>query len=110
MNGWDGVLVPYRSADSFRFFYGICSSDKETRAQALNSVSRILDCWLDGYGSPPGGSGADASCESGSVCSANPQSLVKEQLPDLLRLSTDCPFADVRERCCEILADLQVCK
>lgn len=108
MNGWEDVVVPYRSADSFRFFYGICSSDKETRAQALSSVSRILDRWLDGYGSPPGGSGADASCESGSVCSANPQILVKEQLPDLLRFSTDCPFADVRERCCEILADLQV--
>jgi len=66
--------------------------------------------WLEGYGSPPRGHNGTIDSHGRLTFSVgNPKQLVKEQLPDLLRLSTDCPFEDVRERCSGILLDLQVC-
>ena len=65
--------------------------------------------WLEGYGSPPRGNNGTIDSHGRLTFSVgDPKQLVKEQLPDLLRLSTDCPFEDVRERCASILLDLQV--
>lgn len=109
MNGQERVIA-YRSADSFAFFYGICSSDDDTRSLALNGICEVFNRWLDGYGSPPGGRLVNVTCGSEYTCSSDPRIFIREQLPDLLRLSIDCPFSDVRERCSEILSDLQVCR
>jgi len=66
--------------------------------------------WLEGYGSPPRGNNGTIDSHGRLTFSVgDPKQLVKEQLPDLLRLSADCPFEDVRERCATILLDLQVC-
>jgi len=64
---------------------------------------------LEGYGSPPRGHNGTIDSHGRLTFSAgDPKQLVREQLPDLLRLSTDCPFGDVRERCAGILLDLEV--
>ena len=60
-------------------------------------MTRVIFSWVAGYGSPPIGR-----------LSPDLNELVTEQIPDLLRLSIDCPFADVREKCTEILQDLKV--
>ena len=68
-----------------------------------------IGSWLEGYGSPPRGHNGTIDSHGRLTFSAgDPKQLVREQLPDLLRLSTDCPFDDVRERCAAILLDLQV--
>jgi len=65
--------------------------------------------WLEGYGSPPRGHNGTIDSHGRLTFSVgDPKQLVREQLPDLLRLSTDCPFEDVRERCASILLDLEV--
>jgi len=65
--------------------------------------------WLEGYGSPPRGHNGTIDSHGRLTFSVgDPKQLVREQLPDLLRLSTDCPFEDVRERCAALLLDLQV--
>jgi len=65
--------------------------------------------WLEGYGSPPRGHNGTIDSHGRLTFSVgDPKQLVREQLPDLLRLSSDCPFEDVRERCAGILLDLKV--
>ena len=99
--------VSFRDSESLRFIYGVCSSDHNQRTQCLDQVIRIFDGWLEGYGSPK-----EMVLEnhfSNNDLSTDLSHLIREQLPDLLRLSITCPFLDVRERTAFILQDLQVC-
>lgn len=91
------------SAESLRFLIGIGNRDLEARRQAMEFICKTLDGWFEGYGSPP------ANYRNSTLKSAvDLKQLIVEQLPDILRLSIDCPFADVRESCTFILQDLLV--
>jgi hypothetical protein len=102
---------PFRDEESLRFFFGLSSRDVATRSQALDVITQTFEHWLDGYGSPT---------REHSIVTENHnndfpkdikkvgQSLVREQLADLLRLSLTCPFSDVRERCGSILIQFEV--
>ena len=96
----------HRTPDSLRFLRGLCSCDPDARLRALNCVRKAIDGWVEGYGSPPNHVVLSGGAES--FGATDMQQLVAEQLPDLLRLSVDCPFRDVREMCAEYLQDLQV--
>ena len=92
----------FRDEDGLRFLYGVCTRDLNQRLQALDNVIRVFDGWIEGYGSPK-----EATRENHQI-STDFTPMIREQLPDILRLSLQCPFADVRERCSLVLEDLQV--
>lgn len=94
----------YRTRNSLRFLDSSCCNNPDARRHALNIICKTFDSWLDGYGSPPEGH----LLQVGGHFSGDLTLLVTEQLPDILRLSTECPFQDVRERCENILQDLEV--
>jgi hypothetical protein len=69
----------------------------------------FLNRWIEGYGSPPGRANGLIDCHGClTFASADPKETAAELLPDILRLSIDCPYEDVRERCAFMLADLKV--
>jgi hypothetical protein len=99
------LLPCRRDAESLRFFTGLSTRDEQARRQAIDAVCKTFQNWLGGFGSPkelivPNGQ-SDGAC-------SDLKALIVEQLPDLLRLSEMCPFPDVRDRCCDILHDLEV--
>lgn len=106
LRGVNGDICETHScaSESLRFLHGASSRDPEVRRQAFQTVCKTLDGWFEGYGSPPIG-----HCSGTSGVSVDLKQLIVDQLPDILRLSIDCPFADVRESCSLILQDLQVC-
>lgn len=115
-----------------RFCMPVCSRDTQTRHLALDVIEKTVEGWLDGYGSPKHTRTSlispmcevDGSTTNGHCCTYNsissgdgiksvPKeylSLVTLHLPALLRLSVNCPFPDVRERCTRVLKLVQVCK
>ncbi|ELT91092.1 hypothetical protein CAPTEDRAFT_212003 [Capitella teleta] len=103
------VVLPPRDSESLRFFSGICSRQEAARRQALEGVCKNFENWLGGFGSPkelilPQANGGAAAGAGGGDLKA----LIVEQMPDLLRHAEMCPFPDARERCCDILNDLEV--
>ena len=99
------VFHKYRSHESLRFLYGVCSKDASQREQAMETVAKRLDSWIEGYGSP-----VDSLTEnSGAQLAVNFTAMIKERIPDLVSLSHQCPFIDVRRRSSSILTDLKVC-
>lgn len=91
-----------RDEDSLRFFHVLSSRDPNTRKHSFDMIRLTLDAWANGYGSPKD----QILVGNGNPLPINP--LVEEHLPDILRLSTNCPFEDVREWCSNLLADIQV--
>lgn len=91
-----------RDEDSLRFFHVLSSRDPNTRKHGFDMIKMTLDAWANGYGSPKD----QIFVGNGNPLPINP--LVEEHLPDILRLSTNCPFEDVREWCSNLLADIQV--
>lgn len=91
-----------RDEDSLRFFHVLSSRDPNTRKHSFDMIRMTLDAWANGYGSPKD----QILVGNGNPLPINP--LVEEHLPDILRLSTNCPFEDVREWCSNLLADIQV--
>lgn len=107
-----------------RFCMPICSRDNEIREVALDVISKTVEGWLDGVGSPKhyrlsqtGGRVQNAT--NGCACAdivGNPVNdvpkeyldLVSLHLPIILRLSISCPFINVREKCQHILEVVQV--
>ncbi|KAL5011045.1 hypothetical protein ScPMuIL_013350 [Solemya velum] len=87
--------------DSLRFVHCLTSRDPNIRNRGFEMITRTIDTWLGGYGSPPGP--RMERVNGGLDCIA----LVQEQLGDLLRLSVQCPFDDVREKCINLLEDLK---
>lgn len=112
-----------------RFCLPICCRDNEIREVALDVISKTVEGWLDGVGSPkhsntennlehlPSGNNMNSFCEkkngeSESVIVNIPKEymdLVALHLPIILRLSINCPFANVREKCKQILQIVRVC-
>lgn len=91
-----------RDEDSLRFFHVLSSRDPNSRKHGFDMIRMTLDAWANGYGSPKD----QILVGNGNPLPINP--LVEEHLPDILRLSTNCPFEDVREWCSNLLADIQV--
>ncbi|XP_017776301.1 PREDICTED: uncharacterized protein LOC108562458, partial [Nicrophorus vespilloides] len=104
-----------------RFCVPICSRDNEIREVALDVISKTVEGWLDGVGSPKHYrlSQTDRRRPTG-VCACSDSSnsaavdvpreymdLVALHLPIILRLSISCPFANVREKCQHILEVVQ---
>jgi hypothetical protein len=54
-------------------------------------IAKLVDSWIEGYGSPTN----SISICNGSHNGSHP--LLKEHLPDFIRLAHQCPFEDVRE-------------
>jgi len=98
----------FRDSESLRFLHTVCSRVPSQRVQALENVARVFDGWLEGYGSPQDTVLIDCAAGENNVMPTDYKCMIREQLPDLLRLSTNAPFVDVRERCNNILQDLQV--
>ena len=90
--------------DSLRFLHCLSSRDANVRQQAMDSLSRTIDAWTNGYGSPPDHPVINNA--SPHVCDT--MYMLQEHLPDILRLSECCPFDDVREWCRCLLSDLKV--
>jgi len=96
----------FRDPDSLRFLYGVCSRDPTQRLHALENVSHTIEGWLEGYGSPKESILENHMGENN--LGADYKHLIREQMPDLVRLSLLCPFVDVREHCQKLLEDLKV--
>ncbi|XP_025834302.1 sestrin homolog, partial [Agrilus planipennis] len=103
-----------------RFCMPICSRDNEIREVALDVISKTVENWLDGVGSPKhyrfadrrrvvatgavgGCAYADITDNLFSEISIEYLDLVTLHLPIILRLSLSCPFVNVREKCEHIL-------
>lgn len=105
-----------RSAESLRFLHLLSTRDVNARSQALDIITRTIESWRDGYGSPPpshnvlnslnGWHEADVET-NGDQDVAETDIRLSEQVPDLLRLSYTCPYADVRCRCKDIVGSLK---
>lgn len=101
-----------------RFCVPICCRDLETRELALEALSKTVEGWLDGVGSPRHLRPNGPKSRSAYVCTnvVNNQvnipkeyfDLVTLHLPILLRLSLSCPFINVREKCRHILDIVKV--
>lgn len=109
-----------------RFCMPICSRDNEIREVALDVISKTVEGWLDGVGSPKhyrlaqmdrrrlqnASNGCACSDIVGNTVNDIPKEyldLVALHLPIILRLSLSCPFLNVREKCQHILEIVQVC-
>ena len=112
---------PFCDVEYLKLLYGVSSRDSQQRTQVLDSVMRMFEDWLEGYASPsyktiPNYSHNDcANATNGDInqgalngFTIDLKYLIREQLPDLLRLKLTCPFSDVREKCAYILQDLEV--
>ncbi|KAL8578133.1 hypothetical protein ACOMHN_055452 [Nucella lapillus] len=91
--------------DVFRFLH-VSHRDAKSRAMALQKAQGSIEQWLDGYGSPPPGHSAMGM--NGGVDSMGRQTFLQQLVPELLRLSLGCPFQDVRDKCVEMLKDIEV--
>lgn len=110
-----------------RFCLPICSRDNEVREVALDVISKTVEGWLDGVGSPQhyrltyvdhrirnqrNGATNGCSCSnstgSGNDIPKEYLELILLHLPIILRLSITCPFANVREKCKHILNVVRV--
>ncbi|XP_067673953.1 sestrin-1-like isoform X1 [Haliotis asinina] len=93
------ALTSLRDEESLRFFHVLCHRDSAARRLGIDSIRKTFDAWLDGYGSPKqihGETGINGF-----------QPVVTEYLPELLCLSIQCPFDDVREALADILEDVK---
>lgn len=102
-----------------RFCVPICCRDIETRELALDVITKTVEGWLDGVGSPRHYRTIGSENRAGYVCADSvgnrvpdiPKEyidLVTLHLPILLRLSLSCPFINVREKCQQILDIVKV--
>lgn len=96
-----------------RFCLPLCSRDQHTREVALERIEKTVQGWLDGYGSPKRndrhGNANDATDgTNGHLTEGEYLALVRLHLPAMLRLSQNCPFADVRDKCGQILHRVKV--
>ncbi|KAF5300685.1 hypothetical protein FQA39_LY11047 [Lamprigera yunnana] len=120
----DGYEELFKDLDLIsRFCMPICSRDIEVREVALEIISKTVEGWLDGIGSPKHNRLAERrrlqTSSNGCACSdivgngvndipKEYLELVTLHLPIILRLSLSCPFVNVREKCQHILEIVQV--
>ncbi|XP_059150153.1 uncharacterized protein LOC131936996, partial [Physella acuta] len=87
--------------DSMQFLAPLSSRDANSRRQALDNIFLLVDQYLDGYGSPV------STGMPGVLNGIDRESYLQSMLPGFLRLSTVCPFEDVRERVSFLLAEIK---
>lgn len=127
----DGIVDAYEDVIKdldliSRFCMSICSKDNEIREVALEGISKTVEGWLDGVGSPKhyrlnerhhrgyhqSSTSSSCACSNITVDTVKiPQEyldLVSLHLPIILRLSLSCPFENVREKCQHILELVRV--
>lgn len=88
--------------DSMQFLAPLSSRDANSRRQALDNIFLLVDQYLDGYGSPV------TTGMPGVLNGIDRESYLQSMLPGFLRLSTVCPFEDVRERVSILLKEIKV--
>ena len=106
-----GEEIRLRDAESVQFLQGLCSRSSSDRICAFETIIKTFDGWVEGYGSPKESSQFLNHRNNGHYAgdlSSDMKLLIHDQLPDILRLSLKCPFADVREKCVDILQDMKV--
>lgn len=95
--------------DSRRLLTSLATSDSTHRAVAIDYIIRRVDDWFLGYGSPVVDGFLHAKNNGAFRTSVTPN--VKDKLlsllPDLQRLSTCCPFEDVRKAMTALVASLK---
>ena len=113
------TTTPIRDVESLKLLTGVCSRDPHARIHVLDSVMSMFENWLDGYASPTISSfttHANGVSDKNDIdigvngFTVDLKHMIREQLPDILRLAITCPFQNVREKCAFILQDLQVSK
>lgn len=90
----------------------MCSREARDREMSLISAEHMVMSWLDTLSKPckPKNNGHCVPLDTDDI-TASQQSMapaLSVYLPDILRLTTNCPFADVRERCTKLLALVSV--
>lgn len=93
-----------RDEESLRFVHCLSNRNHGVRTQAFDSILRVFDALIGGHGSPPdlqNGITPINRCR-------DMKEMIDEYLIDILRLSKQCPFEDVLEKCKELLIDMQV--
>ncbi|KAJ8315601.1 hypothetical protein KUTeg_007751 [Tegillarca granosa] len=92
-----------RDKDSLRFVHCLSHRDLAVRSQAFDVMTQTIDAWIGGYGSPSNNQVNENLTNTG----FDPRLQVKEYLVDFLRLSYQCPFDDIREKCKQLLLNLK---
>ncbi|VDN35131.1 unnamed protein product [Dibothriocephalus latus] len=107
-----GVCLDFsnRSPDSLNLLQGFSQREYSGRSEWSMTVQRILDSWYFGFGSPAvaGFLESYARDQNGSTVDTSMHANIREQLNDLLRLSSTCPLQDVRAACVNIMEDLKM--
>ncbi|MED6263014.1 hypothetical protein CHARACLAT_000089 [Characodon lateralis] len=80
---------------------GLCSRDASSRAEAMEFISQEVMRKVEAIGP------IKAANRSSPAPGSPPNSDLNGILVQLLMLSRRCPFEDVRERCAQLLQDIQ---
>ncbi|TPP67604.1 Sestrin [Fasciola gigantica] len=101
-----------RTLDSLNLLQGLCQRDESLRHEELSTVKRTFDSWYYGFGSPAvaGFLESVASDTGGATCDTSMHGLIREQIPDLVRISFTGPSSDIRDSVKNIILDLRVKK
>ena len=109
-----------RDVESIRMLHGLSNTDPKIRRQVFEAIVQLFTDWLNGQDGSRGKqrgrttyTGYDWNDEfraQSEKTVLQVKQILREQLPDILRLQFTCPFADVRERCSSMLEDMQVCR
>ena len=94
--------------DCRRLLSNLATRDNSLRAMALDQISRRVDDWYLGYGSPVEGFMLGKNNGSLYTLPTSTSEKLLCLLPDLERLSTCCPFEDVRKTMKVLVTSLKV--
>ena len=97
-----------RDVELLSLLQGLCLQSTNERNQALQHFSRITDEWFERYGSPI--REYDYAFNDGSECCSVLDRRQKLQLllPDIVQMSLQCPFEDVRNSLTALLSSFRV--
>jgi hypothetical protein len=105
-NSWPLFRV---DVDSLNVLRGLCLKNANERSQALQHFLRITDDWFEGYGSPACERSNGGTSEHADCCTVlNSREKLQLLLPDILQMSIQCPFEDVRESLTNLLSSFRV--
>ena len=80
------------------------------RHESVQILQRIFDSWYFGFGSPAVAGLLETVVKDygGATQDTSMHGLIKEQIPDLIRISCTGPCSDIRSNAKEIIVDLKV--
>ncbi|CAL8097243.1 unnamed protein product [Calicophoron daubneyi] len=101
-----------RSPDSLNLLQGFWERDGASRQEDIATAQRTFDSWYYGFGSPlvPGFLETVANDTGGATQDSSMHGLIREQIPDLVRISYTGPCSDIRSAARDILVDLKTKK